>query len=111
MRMNGIILLSCFRTDTNQRWTIFQRLFQPQENSQGDPMERTFEQRFSTVISARHPPGRKGYVKNLLHSVSNTRIDPKTVLQDAIVRLSGYFYAVNLGTDVNPHSHYVGKNR
>ena len=74
-------------------------------------MERTFEQRFSTAISARHPPGRKDNVKNLLHPASNTRIDPKTVLQDAIVRLSGYFYAVDLGPDVHPRSHHVGKNR
>ncbi len=37
--------------------------------------------------------------------------DLQTLRQQAIVRVSGYFYAVDLGPEVRPQYHYVGKDR
>jgi hypothetical protein len=37
--------------------------------------------------------------------------DLQTLCQQATVSVSGYFYAVNLGPDVHPQYHHVGKDR
>ena len=37
--------------------------------------------------------------------------DLQALCQQATVSVSGYFYAVNLGPDVHPQYHHVGKDR
>lgn len=50
-------------------------------------------------------------MKALAQPISIREIDIKTVTHDATVSVSGYFYAVDLGPDVRPRSHYVGKDK
>ena len=50
-------------------------------------------------------------MKTLTILASTKNLDPSLTTRDAIVHLSGYFYAVDLGPDVHPRSHHVGKNR
>jgi hypothetical protein len=38
-------------------------------------------------------------------------VDVKALRQEALVSVSGYFYAVDFGADVRPRHHYVGKDR
>lgn len=40
-----------------------------------------------------------------------TEIDRKTLRQEALVAVSGYFYVVDYGPDVRPRQHHVGKDR
>lgn len=50
-------------------------------------------------------------MKTLINRASTKDLDFNGPAQGATVRLSGYFYAVDLGPDVQPRNHYVGKNR
>ncbi len=50
-------------------------------------------------------------MKTAFIPVSIKNLDLNTAIRDAMVQLSGYFYTVDLGPDVHPRQHYVGKNR
>ncbi len=50
-------------------------------------------------------------MKALTQPVSIRELDLNTAMREAVVQVSGYFYAVDLGPDVRPRSHYVGKDK
>lgn len=50
-------------------------------------------------------------MKTLTNPVPICEFNLNTDIQDATVSVSGYLYSVNLGPDVRPRSHYVGKDK
>jgi len=47
----------------------------------------------------------------LSSTVSTRQFDLNSILRDATVCVSGYFYVVDLGPDVQPRAHHVGKDK
>jgi len=75
-------------------------------------MEKTIQPHQSTQFTvAGSDSRRKADMKAPTHPVSIQEIDPKTAVRDAVVQVAGYSYAVDLGPDVRPRSHHVGKNK
>jgi hypothetical protein len=50
-------------------------------------------------------------VNTLTNPISIRELDLSTAIQDATVQVSGYFYAVDLGSDIRSRSHRVGKDK
>ena len=50
-------------------------------------------------------------MKTLSHPVPIRELDLNTAIREASVRVSGYLYSVDLGPDVNPRSHCIGKDK
>ena len=46
-----------------------------------------------------------------LNNLAAKELDLNTVLRDALVHLSGYFYLVDLGPDVYPRRHHISKDK
>ena len=75
-------------------------------------MQKTFEpHRLTQLATAGSNSRRKVDMRALIPSVSVRELDPKIAAREAVVQVSGYFYAVDLGPDVRPRSHYVGKDK
>ncbi len=47
----------------------------------------------------------------LSQPVSTQQLDLNSILRDATVCISGYFYVVDLGPDVQPRFHHIGKDK
>ena len=75
-------------------------------------MQKTFEpHRLTQLATAGSNSRRKVDMRDLIPSVSVRELDAKAAAREAVVQVSGYFYAVDLGLDVRPRSHYVGKDK
>ena len=75
-------------------------------------MQKTFEpHRLTQLATAGSNSRRKVDMRDLIPSVSVRELDPKIAAREAVVQVSGYFYAVDLGLDMRPRSHYVGKDK
>ena len=75
-------------------------------------MQKTFEpHRLTQLATAGSNSRRKVDMRALIPSVSVRELDAKAAAREAVVQVSGYFYAVDLGLDVRPRSHYVGKDK
>jgi hypothetical protein len=47
----------------------------------------------------------------LTNPVSTQRLDLNSILRDATICIAGYFYIVDLGPEVQPRAHHVGKDK
>ena len=75
-------------------------------------MQKTFEpHRLTQFTTAGSTSRRKVDMRALITSISVRALDPKTAVNEAVVQVSGYFYTVDLGPDVLPRSHHVGKDK
>lgn len=75
-------------------------------------MQKTFEpHRLTQFTTAGSTSRRKVDMRTLITSISVRELDPKTAVSEAVVQVSGYFYTVDLGPDVHPRSHHVGKDK